>query len=176
MVLIDFAKRPTDEEVFHYQRDYVSKVGDGNILETLKKQCEVFKPWIDSIPEKETHVVHSPYGWSIAQVTLHCVDAERVFGYRALRFASGDQTELPGWDENRYAAVEYAKSSSLEDLGAEFALLRESNLSLLSRLDATAWDNIGNADGRLVSVRALAWLMAGHWIHHETILRKRLKM
>ena len=72
--------------------------------------------------------------------------------------------------------MEYAKSSSLEDLGAEFALLRESNLSLLSRLDATAWDNIGNADGRLVSVRALAWLMAGHWIHHETILRKRLKM
>ena len=116
MVLIDFAKRPTDEEVFHYQRDYVSKVGDGNILETLEKQCEVFEPWIDSIPEKETHVVHSPYGWSIAQVILHCVDAERVFGYRALRFASGDQTELPGWDENRYAAVEYAKSSSLEDL------------------------------------------------------------
>jgi hypothetical protein len=171
---MDYAQRPTDEEVFDYQREYVKKVADGDILETLRIQREIAVPWIQAIPASEADAVHEPYGWSIWQVIQHCVDAERVFGYRALRFATGDQTELPGWDENRYAAVAYAPGSSLVDLATEFSLTRESNLALLRRLSLDAWNEIGCADGRQVSVRALSWLMAGHWIHHERILRKRL--
>lgn len=173
---MDYAQRPTDDEVFHYQRDYVKKVADGDILETLKRQCEIAVPWIKSIPSAEADVVHPPYGWSIWQVIQHCVDAERVFGYRALRFATGDKTELPGWDENRYASVAYATGSSLVDLAEEFYLTRQSNIHLLQRLSPTAWEEVGTADGRLVSVRAISWLMAGHWIHHEVILKKRLNL
>jgi hypothetical protein len=173
---MDYAQRPTDEEVFEYQRDYVKKVDDGDILETLRHQCDVAVPWIKSIPATEAVVVHPPYGWSIWQVIQHCVDAERVFGYRALRFATGDKTELPGWDENRYASVAYAAGSSLDELAEEFYFARKSNLALLQRLKPEAWNEVGCADGRLVSVRAISWLMAGHWIHHEVILRKRLNL
>ena len=172
---MNYAQRPTEDEVFDYQREYVKKVGDGDILETLQNQQEFVVPWIQAIPASEADVVHEPYGWSIWQVIQHCVDAERVFGYRALRFATGDKTELPGWDENRYAAVAYAPGANLYALAAEFSLTRKSNLALLRRLGPDASDEIGSADGRRVSVRAIAWLMAGHWIHHERILRQRLK-
>jgi hypothetical protein len=111
---MDYAQRPTDEEVFDYQREYVKKVADGDILETLRIQREIAVPWIQAIPASEADAVHEPYGWSIWQVIQHCVDAERVFGYRALRFATGDQTELPGWDGKQSCIVAAFEPRCLE--------------------------------------------------------------
>jgi hypothetical protein len=174
-LMMDFSQRPGDHECFDYHRDYVGKVPDGNILDTLKKQLETVPEFIANLPADQLEIVHPPFGWKIRTVVEHCCDAERVFGYRALRFAAGDKTELSGWDENHFAACGYGDAKSSEQLASEFASSRSSNLALLCRLRVSAYDEIGVADGRKTSVRTIAWLMAGHWLHHEEILRKRLR-
>lgn len=171
---MDRSQRPGEGECSGYHCDYVAKVSDGDILATLMTQSDAIPAFIRAIPESESTIVHPPYGWSIHQVIEHCVEAERVFGYRILRFASGDKTDLPGWDENAFADSDYASSATLEELAFEYHLLRRANLCLLTRLNDDSWNQIGNADGKQISVRAVAWLMAGHWLHHEAILRKRL--
>lgn len=167
-------QRPGDDECFDYHRNYVALVPDGNVLETLEQQMASALAFIQAIPPDQWEVVHPPYAWKIRTVMEHCCDAERVFGYRALRFAAGDTTDLPGWDENHYAACGYGDRASRADLAAEFAALRGGNLRLLKRLRGEAFDQLGTADGRKVSVRTLAWLMAGHWLHHQKIMAARL--
>ena len=169
-----FELRPGDHECFGYHRDYVAKVPDGNIIETLEDQLNSVTQFIKSIPADQMEVIHPPYGWKVRTVIEHCCDAERVYGYRALRFAADEGTELPGWDENHFANSNYCQAVSPGELAAEFHSLRGSNLSLLKRLDPKTFDKIGVADGSKVSVRTIAWLMAGHWNHHEAILAKRL--
>lgn len=171
---MDFDQRPGDDECFGYHRDYVAIVPDGPILSTLKDQLQAIPAFIAEIPEDQFLVVHPPYGWTVQKVLEHCCDAERVFGYRILRFATGDKTELPGWDENHYAACGYGSNASGQALSDELVALRQANFALLKRLRPEAWQEQGTADGRKVSVRAIAWLMAGHWLHHERILRTRL--
>ena len=171
---MDYSKRPTDDECFDYHRDYVANVPDGDILQTLAEQAKTAPQYIAGLPDDQLEVVHAPYGWKIRTVLEHCCDAERVFGYRVLRFATGDQTELPGWDENFYADCGYGDAKEKRQLAKEFESLRESNLALLGRLRPGAFDEMGIADGRKVSVRTIVWLMAGHWLHHQRILNKRL--
>jgi hypothetical protein len=171
---MDYAQRPDDSECFDYHRVYVAHVPQGNILETLETQAASAAEFIRRIAAEQMDIVHAPYGWKIRTVLEHCCDAERVFGYRALRFATGDPTDLPGWDENHYAACGYSMPVSQEALAAEFQGIRVGNLRLLQRLESECWSRAGTADGRRVSVRTCAWLMAGHWLHHESILRKRL--
>ncbi len=167
-------QRPTDQECFDYHRDYVALVPDGDIIATLDAQWHAFSALLKVIPEHQAQVIHPPYGWTVRQVIEHCVDAERVFGYRAMRFAAGDPTDLPGWDESHYAACGYGPSATIAELADEYAALRQANVALLKRLSNDAWNRIGTADGRQVSVRTLAWLMAGHWLHHERKLLERL--
>jgi len=171
---MDLSQRPGDHECFDYHRDYVGKVPDGNILDRLKDQSQTVPVFIANLPEDQLEVVHAPYGWKIRTVVEHCCDAERVFGYRVLRFSTGDKTELSGWDENHYAACGYGNANGTQQLADEFASLRNSNIALINRLRSSAFDEMGVADGRKVSVRTIIWLMAGHWLHHESILKKRL--
>lgn len=171
---VHFAQRPGDHECFDYQRNYVAKVPEGSIVETLSKQSESIPAFIRAIDKSQWEVTHAPYGWSIRTVIEHCCDAERVFGYRFLRFATGDKTDLPGWDENRYASCGYATAVDFDVLAEEFAATRKSHLALIHRVEDAAWDRMGLADGRKMSVRTLVWLMAGHWLHHEEILIQRL--
>lgn len=171
---MNLAQRPGDHECFDYHRDYVSKVPDGDIMKRLRDQHVSIPKFIRDIAADQVEVIHPPYGWSIRTVVQHCLDAERVFGYRALRISTGDKTDLPGWDEGHYASCGYSQPVPMADLAGEYENLRGGNLALLTRLQHKSWDEIGTADGRKVSTRTLAWLMAGHWLHHEQILRKRL--
>ena len=167
-------QRPTDEECFDFHRDYVAKVPDGNIIDTLQEQMKGMAQFVLEIPADQLDVIHAPYGWTIRTVIAHCCDAERVFGYRILRFATGDTTVLPGWDENHYAASDFSDLGEIQNVCAEFSMQRMSNLQLLKRLRPETFSRIGSADGRKMSVRTIAWLMAGHWMHHEAIIKKRL--
>jgi hypothetical protein len=176
LISMDYTRRPSEQECFGYHRNYVANVSDGDILQTLEAQLTSVPAFIRALPEDQLDVVHAPYGWRIRTVVEHCCDAERVFGYRALRFATGDKTELPGWDENYYAACGYSCPQSTGEIAGEFASLRSANLCLFKRLNPDAFDRLGVADGKQVSVRTLAWLMAGHWLHHAAILRKRLSL
>ena len=103
----------------------------------------------------------------------HLIDGERVFGYRAFCFSRGEQAPLPSFDENQYVSASRAGDVPLVALAGEFAAVRESNLGFLRRLDDDGWTRTGTASGKPVSVRALAWIMAGHPRHHLAVLRER---
>jgi hypothetical protein len=116
--------------------------------------------------------VHAPYSWTIRQVFEHCTNAERVFGYRMLRFAAGDNTDLSSWDENHYANVRFGLGN-FGSIVSEMGFLRQSNLLLLRRIVPGAWNRMGTVDGHSISVRALAWVSAGHLQHHLRIVEQR---
>ena len=103
----------------------------------------------------------------------HVTDAERVFGYRAFCFSRGDENPLPGFDENDYVSRSGFDRCNVADLVQEFGHLRDANLTFLRRLDDEAWQRMGTASGKPVSVRALAYIMAGHVRHHLHILGTR---
>ena len=103
----------------------------------------------------------------------HVSDVERVFGYRALRFARRDATPLPGFDENAYVAGADFDSRPLASLLAEWRAVRASSLALFASLDAADMTRVGTANGAAASVRALAWIIAGHELHHVGLLRER---
>jgi hypothetical protein len=106
-------------------------------------------------------------------VLSHLIDGERVFGYRAFCFSRGEQAALPGFNENEYVSAARAGSVPLVALADEFAAVRDSNLAFLRRLGADAWTRTGTASSKPISVRALAWIMAGHPRHHLVVLRER---
>jgi hypothetical protein len=101
-------------------------------------------------------------------------DTERIFGYRALRFARGDATPLPGFEENDYMRTAEFDHRTLRDLLGEFEHVRRSHMHLFGGLSAAAWSRIGQASGNTMSVRALAYTMVGHARHHTAILKQRL--
>ena len=168
------SQRPSSAEHSNYHQTLISLVPDGSILKTLSQQLDSIPQFVASIPVEAADVIHEPYGWTVRQVIEHCLDAERVFGYRTLRFATNEDVELPGWDENFYAQCGYAEAVGLNELAQEYMAVRQANICLAKRLVSEAWDRCGTADSNPYSVRSLLWLMAGHWIHHEKILRIRL--
>ena len=106
-------------------------------------------------------------------VVLHIADAERIFMYRALRIARGDATPLASFDENAYTPMAGANAPSMDALLTELLAVREATLELLAGLPTEAWDRRGTASDKTVSVRALAWITAGHEVHHREVVRER---
>tara|TARA_R110002049_G_scaffold4601_5_gene32311 strand:+ start:440264 stop:440881 length:618 start_codon:yes stop_codon:yes gene_type:complete len=167
------SRRPADGEVTsEYQQKLIEHVDGSCAISVLANQSYWLCELASSLSTEQIDRIHSPYGWTIRQVFEHCADAERVFGYRIMRFAAGDTTELPGWDENLYAASRFGLGSFVH-LVTELGALRQANVMLLRRLVPAAWDRAGTADGQRVTVRALAWFTAGHLQHHLEIVEKR---
>jgi hypothetical protein len=166
--------RPGPTEYDPYYGKYIALVPEGDILAALEAQLGETLALLRPVPEDQGGVRHPPYTWSVKEVVGHLTDSERVFGYRALRFARGDATPLPGFDENAYARAADSDRCSLSDLVSEFEAVRRSHLWLFRGLPASAWAQVGEANGSAVSVRALAYIIAGHGRHHTAILRRRL--
>jgi hypothetical protein len=166
--------RPKPTEHAPYYGSYVALVPENDVLAVLDAQAPEVDAVLRRIPEAQAGILHSPYTWTIKQVVGHLIDAERVFAYRALRFGRGDAQALPGFDENAYARSGEFDRQSLKDLAAEFAAVRQSTLHLLRHLPADAWSRTGIANGNPASVRALAFIIAGHTRHHLSIVRKRI--
>src|SRR5258708_16606662 len=122
--------------------------------------------------ERETYR-YADGKWSIREIVGHLIDAERVFGYRAFAIARGDRNNMPGFDQNEYILTSPYNRIDLEDLLSEFRLARLSNIAMLRTLDDESWMRIGTANGSQVSVRALAFIMAGHVRHHMEVLREK---
>ena len=166
-------ERPTETEYATFYRGYVALVPETDIVGVLETQAEEIRRLLATVsPEKETYR-YAEGKWSIRQVLGHLVDAERVFGYRAFCFSRGEQAPLPSFDESQYVDAARSDSVPLRELVEELALVRQANLVVLRRLDAREWAHVGTASGKPVSVRALAWIMAGHPRHHLQILRDR---
>lgn len=167
--------RPKDDEYDHYYNTYVSKVPDGNIVQRLREQLTEIEKLLGPIAEEITMQIHAPYTWTIKQVTGHLIDAERIFADRLHRFAMGDTQAQPGMDQDVYVASADYNSVSLRGLIDELLYCRQANLLLIQRLTPAAWERRGVASGCEVTVRALAWMLAGHIIHHGRIVEQRLK-
>jgi len=166
--------RPDSSEYALPYEKYISLVPEDDVLEAMSAELVAPLSFLAGVPESEACVCHSPYTWTIKQVVGHLIDCERVFGYRALRFARGDSTPLPGFDENDYANAAHHDGIPLADLVAEYATLRRSHIAFFEHLPEEAWQCRGTANNAAVSVRALAYILVGHERHHAAIMRKRL--
>lgn len=167
-------RRPEPTEYSAFPARYIDLVPETDVLAAMSAQFDEMLAFLRAIPEAQGDVCHPPYTWTVKQVVGHLTDGERIFGYRALRFARGDQTPLPGFEENDYAnAVDYTRLT-LADVVGEFEAVRRSTLWLFRNLPAAAWERTGLASDNRVSVRALAYVVVGHVRHHGGILRKRL--
>ncbi len=165
--------RPTGEEYASYYAGYVASVPDGNVIGALAEQGESFLRLVKNLDDARAGTAYEPGKWTIKEVILHIADAERIFAYRLLRIARGDQTPLAPFDEAAYTPMSQANTRPLDTLLGEFAAVRGATLALLRWLPDAAWTRRGIASGKDVSVRALAWISAGHAMHHERILRER---
>lgn len=166
-------ERPGAGEHAEYYSKYTSLVPEGDLLEVLERQTDDFAAFLRGIPAGLHDHRYAEGKWSIKEVIGHLSDAERIFSYRALRISRGDATPLASFDENAY--VENARFAE-QDFGYlvdDWSAVRRSTLSLLRGLNAEEAARVGEASGWPVSVRALAWIMAGHVIHHTHILRER---
>jgi DinB superfamily len=166
--------RPDSSEYAPAYENYILLVPDLDIVNTLSTGMTESQSFLGKVSESDACRVHAPYTWTIKQVVGHLIDSERVFGYRALRFARGDATPLPGFDENAYAKTAVLDRVSLGDLALEFEALRRSHVLFFTSLTDADWARRGTANQVGVSVRALAYIIAGHERHHMAIVRKRL--
>lgn len=165
--------RPGADEYAPFYAGYVAAVADGDIVAALALQGESFLSLLKDIGDEKAGFSYAPGKWTIKEVILHITDGERIFAYRLLRIARGDQTPLSPFDEDAYAPMSGAAARSLDSLLGEFAAVRASTLELLRGLPDAAWTRRGVASGKVVSARALAWIATGHAMHHERILRER---
>ncbi len=165
--------RPEADEFAPYYGTYISKVPEGDILATLRSQASEMARWGAGLTEAQGALRYAPDKWSVRQVIGHLADAERVFVYRAMCFARADQTSLPAFDENAYVANAAFDDRALRGLVEELQAARAGTLAFFDSLSDQELQRRGTANGRAVSVRALAWITAGHEAHHRRILKER---
>lgn len=165
--------RPAPSEHNSYYQSYVAEVPEGDLLGTLAAERDSTAAVLAAIPESKAGFRYAPGKWSIKEVIGHLADAERVFAYRALRIARADATPLPGFDENAWVPAGGFERRTLANLAAEFRAVRESTLALFRGFDAEAWPRMGIASENPISVRALAWIIAGHERHHLRVIGER---
>lgn len=165
--------RPEATEYAPYYAGYVGLVPTGDVVETLSTQHDGSLELLRSIGEEKSLSRYAPGKWSIREVVGHLIDAERIFTYRALRFARADETALASFDENSYIANASFDDRSLASLCDEFEAVRRASVLLFASLNGTEWMRRGIASNNAMSVRALAWVTAGHELHHVGILRTR---
>src|SRR5262245_27305873 len=166
-------QRPEKSEYAPYYETYVSLVPSDEIVGTLKKQSEQMLAFIKSIPESRGSFRYEEGKWSIKEVIGHLIDGERVFAYRALRFARHDNTPLSVFEQDDFIRGGSFDSRTLSDLAEEYEAVRRSTICLFGSLTQNAWSSFGNANNDEVSVRALAFIIAGHERHHSEVLRSR---
>ncbi len=167
------ATRPSLDEFAPFYAGYIERVPHNDIVATLESQIGETTALLRSLPESVGDHRYAPGKWSVREVIGHMADAERVFAYRALRFSRADETPVEGFDENSYVANSSFSRRSLNDLTGEFEHLRKASVHMFGSLDEAAMAKRGVANGLEITVRALAFILAGHETHHVEILRTR---
>ncbi len=165
--------RPASDEYAPYYEKYVSLVPDADLVETLERQGAETLALLRGLTEEQGAHRYAPDKWSVKQLVGHVSDGERLFAYRALAIGRGDRAPLPGMDQDVWMAGVDFDARTLASLADEFAAVRAATLHLLRHLSPEAWSRRGTASENEVTVRALAYIIAGHEAHHLRILRER---
>jgi uncharacterized damage-inducible protein DinB len=166
-------QRPVPGEYNPYYDRYISLVPDGDLLELLQRQGGETVTLLRDISEEQSRFAYAPGKWTIREVLGHLTDAERVFTYRALTFARGDTAALPSFEENAWAEVSNATHRSIQDHIDDFIAVRAATLALFRGFTPADFARAGTASGNHITVRALAYITAGHERHHTQVLRER---
>ena len=156
-----------------YFERYVNLVTQDEYIQALEKNHKAFMSLTASISEEKSAYRYGEDKWSIKELTSHIIDSERVFAYRALRFARNDKTDLAGYDENHYGVFSNADERSFADLVHEFDVTRQSSIAMYKSFDSNMIERIGTANQMAIDVKSLAYLISGHCAHHINILKER---
>ncbi|MCB1025765.1 MAG: DinB family protein, partial [Acidobacteria bacterium] len=156
-----------------FYKGYVSLVGAGDIISLLRDQSNATRKLILDIPEEQGEYRYEEGKWTIKELIGHIIDTERIMAYRALRIARNDATPLSGFDQEPYIENANFNEFQISDLAEELKLVRDSNIAMFRKFSAEAWDRVGTASGSPVSTRGLAYIIAGHELHHIKILKDR---
>jgi hypothetical protein len=167
------ATRPAASEFLPYYEKYISLVPAGDVLSALTAQRASTQALLRGLPASVATYRYAPGKWSVNEVVGHLIDSERIFAARALRFARNDPTPVPGFEQDDYVHNAAFDVYPLSELAAEFSTVRQSTLFLFGHMGEEAWTRNGIANNAQVSVRALAYIIAGHELHHREILRTR---
>lgn len=165
--------RPQKNEYAAYYDRYVRLVGAGHIGDILAKQQTAFETLLAGIDETKGDFSYAAGKWSLKEVIGHVIDTERVFNYRALCFARNDPADLPSMEQDDFAANANFAARSLASILQEYACVRQATLALFRSFDDEIWQRSGIADGNKFTVRAVAYLVAGHELHHMHVIREK---
>jgi hypothetical protein len=165
--------RPDHTEAAEYYFTYINKVPDGDICAILERQQADTLALLNGVSDEQSLHRYAPDKWSIREVVAHLNDTERVFAFRALWFARGFDSPLPSFDQNVAVPASGADARSWASHVDEFVAVRQATVVLFRNMAPEAWSRRGTASGNPFSVRALAWIAAGHVAHHAGIVRDR---
>jgi hypothetical protein len=165
--------KPPPGEYASYLERYISLAPDHDILEAIEQQRRDTILLLSCRDERDGDYRYAPDKWNVKEVLGHVNDCERVFAYRALRIARNDSTPMEGFEQDDYVRNAPFASGTLAALIEDFIAVRRATVSLLRNLDEAAWLRRGVANKNEVSVRALAWIIAGHELHHRRILEEK---
>lgn len=152
---------------------YTGLVKENDLVQALSHCREHTLDLFSSVPVEKENYAYAPGKWTVKQLLSHLIDTERIFAYRALRFSRMDSTELPGYDENLFAANSNTENLMLERLLEEYRAVRKSTLSLFEAMNDEMLDFKGTANGMQCTARALGYMIVGHEIHHCKVLKER---
>ncbi|HEX4605080.1 MAG TPA: DinB family protein, partial [Candidatus Angelobacter sp.] len=164
--------RPLPNEAAPYYFNYIDRVAGDNIVHFLQNQLDETLPPLHRISEERSLHRYAPDKWSIRQMWNHVNDAERVFLFRALWFARGHNTELPSFEQDIAATTGRADEFHWADHVEEFREIRLATVSFFRNMPEDGWMRTGKASGNPFTVRASAYIIAGHTAHHAAVLRE----
>jgi hypothetical protein len=162
--------RPAPGDYAPYAEKYIVLVTGDDILDSLQSQRKQTATFFSGRSERDGNFRYAPGKWSVKEVLGHVADTERIFAYRAMRIARGDQTPLAGFEQDDYVRAARFNDRKLQDLVDEYEDVRQASLALFRSLEADAWLRRGVASNNPVTVLALAYLIAGHELHHRNVL------
>ena len=166
-------QRPSSNEYAHFYATYVDKVPEGDIIQILIDQQNEISVMLDKIGDEKIHFRYAPGKWTVAELFQHMIDTEKIMAYRALRVARNDKTSLPGFEQDDYAAAADTTGRTVESIKVELLAIRKSTISFFQNISDEASARMGVASQTDISVRALAYIIAGHLIHHFGVLEER---
>jgi DinB family protein len=165
--------RPEPGEFAPYHDTYISLVAGSDIVASLDEQRRQTLLLLSGRPESDGELRYAPGKWTLKEVLAHLNDTERIMSYRALRIARGDTTPLPGFEQDDYVRDGPFASNSLADLIEDYIAVRRATLTLFRNLEEKDWTRHGTVNGNKLTVRALAYIIAGHELHHRRLIEEK---
>ena len=162
------------DEYNSFYHTYLRLIDDeAQLLDSPEKGKELTLRFYGAIPQGKLHYAYAEGKWTVLEVLQHIIDTERIFGYRVLRLARNDRTELPGFEQDDYIKPAMANGRSVDELLDEYTAVRQSTLQLIKGINPESMGFIGRVSGGNLSARAAAFIIVGHEIHHANIVSER---